>query len=165
MKLLKKTVLLLTMTSLLAACDFEKRCFCLDTFNSPDYLSGYCMELDYQDINETAYIFCFPNNPDAAPEEYEYEITWNNILNPAWFSFVDGLTGKKVDSVKKLENNALKIDLHGLVHDIKATHGYLKILSKAFESHSIKSENATLYAYFAVGEYERVTAKPTDVSF
>ena len=166
MKLIRKASLLLSLIPVvLASCDFEKRCFCLDTYNGPDYLSGYCMEVDFDDINETAYIFCLPNNPKDDPSEYQYEITWNSVLNPNWFSFVDGLSGKKVDSVKKLNNNSLKLDFHGLLHDTKANHGYLKVLSQAFESHSEKSENATLYAYFAIGDYERVTAKPADVSF
>ena len=166
MKLVKKASLLLSLLPiLLTSCDFEKRYFCLDTYYSPDYLIGYCMEVDYRDINETAYIFCLPNNPEADESAYEYEITWNNVLNPNWFSFVDGLAGKKVDNVKKLGNNSVKIDFHGLVHDTKATHGYLKVLSQAFESHSVQSENATLYAYFSIGEYERVTAKPVDISF
>ena len=166
MKTPKKSLLILTLSFLpLVSCNMETRCFCLETSSKADYTAGSCMQVSRRDITSTAYVFCLPNNPEADPTEYTYDITWSTILSPSYFSFVDGLDGKKVDSAVLLNNNVLKIDLHGLCRDQEATHGYLKISSLAFESHTEDSRGASLYAFFAIGDSNFDVAKPTDVKF
>ena len=76
MKLLQKTLLLLSIGGLtLTACDFEKRCFCLETSKEENYTEGVCMQLSRKDIVEVAYVYCLASNPEASLGERKYEVT------------------------------------------------------------------------------------------
>ena len=166
MNQVKKACLLLAIGSMvLSACGAERKIFCLDTFNQVDYESGMCAQMSKNDINEVVYVFCLPNNPEADASEYQYEITWNKVTNKNYFSFVQGLEGKKADSVIVLEKNTLKINVHGLNRDQEATYGYLRISQEAFTANSENSRNAFAYAYFAIGEQSGAVAKPEDITF
>ena len=167
MKLLQKTLLLLSISGLLlTACDYEKRCFCLETGKEADYVAGECMQLSRRDILETAYVYCLPENPEASLAERKYEITWNEKINWKYFSFTDGLRGKVFDSITIVgDGHTLKFNMHGLLRDETATHGYIKINQQAFVSNGEASKDAYLYAYFAIGESSASVAKPADVSF
>ena len=170
MKLAKKTLLLLSLTSLiLTACDFEKRSFCLETYNHVEYVNGFCMQLSKKDINEVAYVFVLPNNPDAEDEKYEYDITWSGSLLAKYFTFVGGLDGKKIDSVTYVnplgKNKTLRINLHGAVSDTDYTSGYLKISREAFKANVESAKDAFLYAYFKVGDYSGAVLKPSNFKF
>lgn len=167
MKLLQKTLLLATLSSLLlTACDYEKRCFCLETGVSTDYVAGECMQISRRDILETAYVYCLADNPDASLSERHYEVIWNEKINWKYFSFTDGLLGKVFDSITIVgDGHTLKFDIHGLLRDETATYGYIKINQQAFKSNSEDSRDAYLYAYFAIGDKTASVAKPADVSF
>ena len=166
MKPVKKSLLLLPIASLLlTSCSMEQRLFCLDTYNNLTYQAGYCMELSRKDVKEVFYVYCLPNNPEASASEYQYELTWNKKLNLSYFSFVNGLEGKKIDSVVGLENNTLIINVHGLVSDQEATHGYLKINPEAFTTTDNSKSHSYAYAYFSIGNNSGVSLKPEDVSF
>lgn len=169
MKRVKALSLLITMTSLLlTSCDLERRAFCLETFLNVDYLNGYCMKLSNKDIVETAYVFCLPDNPEDSEENYQYAIKWSK-LSPDYFTFVRGLEGKKVTSVTAVNlnspNRTIKLSVTGSCLNAKSASGYLKISSEAFIANNEKTKNASLYAYFAVGEYEGTAPKPSDISF
>ena len=167
MKLLQKTLLLVSISGLLlTACDYEKRCFCLETGTEADYVIGQCMQISRRDIIETAYVYCLPENPDAPLSEKKYEVTWNEKINWKYFSFSEGLKGKVFDSITIVgDGHTLKFDIHGLLRDSTATHGYIRINQQAFVSHSEESRDAYLYAYFAIGERTASVAKPADISF
>ena len=167
MKLLQKTLLLMSVGSLLlTACDYEKRCFCLETGTEADYAEGQCMQLSRRDILETAYIFCLPENPDAPLSEKKYEISWNEKINWKYFSFTEGLQGKIIDSITIVgDGHVLKFNMHGLLRDETADHGYIKINPQAFISHGEASKDAYLYAYFAIGDKTANVVKPVNITF
>ena len=159
------TLLALTTSLLLTACDLTKKCYCLETFNAVDYVDGYCVQLSRKDIIEKIYVICLPNNPDADPEDYEYEITWNKNINTKNYTFVGGLEGKTVTDVFRVKDNTLRINVTGACLDQEATFGYLKISFEEFKSHGKASEDSTLYAYFAIGDSSDIVAKPEDITW
>ena len=162
MKTIKKSLLLITLSSLLlTACDVEKRSFCLDSSSTIDYVSGKCAVVSNKDINQTIYIYCNQKNDKGD----NYVMTWSDILSTAYFAFTGGLDGKKVDSAVFVANNTLKVAFHGLCKDETATSGYLQVRSIAFKSHSDETKDATLYAYVAIGEKLGDIDKPADFTY
>ena len=167
MKLLQKTLLLLSIGGLtLTACDFEKRCFCLETSKEENYTEGVCMQLSRKDIVEVAYVYCLASNPEASLGERKYEVTWNEEINWRQFSFTDGLKGKVFDSITIVgDGHTLKFEMHGLLRDQEATHGYIRISPQAFKAHTDNSKEAYLYAYFAIGDRTADVDKPDNITF
>ena len=170
MKLVKSTLLLLSLSSLLlTACDYEKRSFCLESYNKADYVSGYCMQISRKDINESAYIFSLPTNPDDPDENYQYDIAWSSSLLTKYFTFVGGLKGKKIDAVTYVnplaKNKTLRLNIHGECSDWDYTSGYLKISREAFKANVESTRDAFLYVYFAVGDHSGAVLKPYKFTF
>lgn len=167
MKLNKKSILFLaTIPLLLTACNFEKKCFCLETSNSLNFQDGYCYQLSKQDILETIFVSCLPSKSENDTNENYYEITWKKNYSFESFSFTGGLKGKQVKSIVRIEDsNTLRINVSGACLDQEATSGYLRISGDAFDSHSEKSQGSVLYAYFAIGEKSDIVVKPGDISF
>ena len=162
MKKLKKSLLLLTLSSLLlSACNWEKRSFCLETSTSPDFVSGKCAVASPTDINQTIYVYCSEMTEDNS----KYLISWNDIIYLKYFSFSGGLDGKKVDSVIYVAKNTLKVEFHGLCRDENATGGYFKVSNLAFTGNSEKTKDAILYAYIAIGEELGDVDKPAEFTF
>ena len=162
MKKMKKSLLLLTLSSLLlTACDIEKRSFCLDTSSVVDFKEGYCAMISPRDINQSVFIYCNKKNEKGT----DYLMTWSDVLSPKYFSFSGGLEGKKVDSAVFVTTNILKVELHGLCRDETATSGYFKVKSVAFKSHAEETEDATLYAYIAIGTTASDIEKPANYTF
>ena len=151
----------------LTACDLEKKCYCLDTFNDVDYQTGYCMQMSKKDVFEYLYVFCLPSNPEDSPENYRYEISWNGKenTNTNHFTFVGGLAGKKVNEVYNLNEHTLRINVTGACIDQEAAFGYLKVSREAFKSHGENSKDAVLLAYIAIGEKTGASVKPEDVTW
>lgn len=166
MKISQKSILLFAISSLLlTACQTEKRCFCLETYNSVNYQEGYCYQLSRKDVLETIFVFCLPTKSADGSNEDFYEVTWKKNYNVESFKFVEGLEGKKIKSVVLLENNTLRINVSNACIDQEATSGYLRIGPDAFDYHSDSSKNSFLYAYFAIGENSAVVVKPEDITF
>ena len=167
MKLLQKTALLFATVSLaLTACDFEKRCFCLETSKEETYTEGVCMQLSRKDIVEVAYVYCLASNPEASLGERKYEVTWNEEINWKQFSFSKELKGKIFDSITIVgDGHTLKFEIHGLLRDQEATSGYIRISPQAFKAHTDNSKEAYLYAYFAIGDRTADVERPADITF
>ena len=166
MKTKQKLAILLTICSLsLVACQSEKRCFCLETYDYFEYQEGYCMQISRADVIDTVYVMCLPTyNPETGLDDY-YEITWNEQININRFTFVGGLEGKEILGMALLADNTLRINVSRPCKDQNATSGYLRISEEAFVSHSEASHHATLYAYFSIGKDSQNVVKPSDISF
>ena len=162
MKKLNKSLLLLTLSSLLlTACSWEKKSFCLETSTSPDFVSGKCAVASPTDINQTIYVYC----SEMAEDKSNFLISWNDVIYLKYFSFSGGLEGKKVDSAIYIAKNTLKVEFHGLCRDEKATGGYFKVSNLAFTGHTEKTKDATLYAYIAISNELGDIDKPADYIF
>ena len=162
MKKIKSSVVLLVISSiLLTACDVEKRSFCLDTSTLLDYVEGKCAVVSPKDINETIYVYC----SQRTEKNDNFVMTWGEVLSPAYFAFTGGLEGKKVDSAVFVTNNTLKVSLHGLCRDEKATSGYIQVKNIAIVSHSEETKDATLYGYIAIGEQTGDIDKPANFTY
>ena len=113
MKNVKKlSILLSIIPMLLTACDNEKKAYCLETCDAPDYVQGQCYQASRKDILESVHLIALPLNPDkGADEEYKYPLTWSNVINTEFFYLLGGLEGKKVLSVLKLGENVIKVNI------------------------------------------------------
>ena len=161
MKMVKKAFLLLATAGLiLCSCNLEKRCECLETSDYLTYYEGRCYQASRSKVVESVYIMNRPINPDDSPENYQYDITWSEIVRVDNFSFVDGLSGKHVMSVLRISDVTLKVTFDGAPADAEATYGYMRILPSAFTGHTERAIDSVLYAYIALGDASGLVAKP-----
>ena len=139
----------------------EKKSFCLETCDTPDYVSGQCYQASTKDLLESIHLIALPTNPDKADdEEYKYPLTWNSIINTEYFTLTNGLEGKKVMSVLKLGENVIKVNVTGASIHKDATYGYIKVSYRAFKSYVSETREAYVYAYVAIGENPSMVEKP-----
>ena len=102
-----------------------------------------------------------PNNPEADPEEYTYDLTWNNSIHTENFSFTGGLQGKRIIEVFRWSDTVLKINFDGRSTDQEATSGYVRISPSVFKTNKKELKGAYLYAYVAIGDKADLVNKPT----
>jgi len=162
MKNIKKLPLFLSIVPmLLTSCVNQKKSFCLETCDVPDYVQGKCYQASRKDIVESIHLIALPLNPEKEDnEEYQYPITWNSIINTEYFSLTHGLEGKKVLSVLKLGENVIKVNVSGASTNTEESYGYIKIHFRAFKSYVEETKEAYLYAYVAMGENPEMVDKP-----
>ena len=160
----KLTVLLGIIPMMLTSCqDFEKKAYCLETCDTPDYVSGQCYQASSKDLLESVHLIALPTNPDKADDEdYKYPLTWNSIINTEYFTLTNGLEGKRVMSVLKLGENVIKVNITGASVHKDATYGYIKVSYRAFKSYVSETREAYVYAYVAVGENPSMVEKPAN---
>lgn len=164
MKLGRSLSLLACVCSIaLCACDFEKRCYCLETSNDIDYIPNMCYQANRSDVVETVYLFNLPINPEADPKDYKYDISWNNAQRVDYYSFAGGLSGKRTKAVFRISDTVLKVSFDSALKDSKATSGYLKVNPAAFKGLTERTTDAFLYAYIAIGDSSGLVVKPSDV--
>ena len=156
-KFIKTSLLLACIPFALAACeDFEKKSFCMETSTTIEYVEGKCYQASYKDILETIYVINLPINPEADPSEYQYDITFVSEVKNTYLTLTDGLEGKKIDSVFRLGDNIIKVNIQNVSQNEEATYGYIKISDRAFVAHTDRVKNANLYAYVAIGEKSNI---------
>lgn len=161
MKILKKSVLLLGAALLsLCSCSLEKRCECLETSDSLEYTSGMCYQASRINVVESVFLINNPVNPDDGPENYQYDITWSEIVVLDNFSCVEGLKGKHIMSILRLSSHVIKVTFDGAVSDKSATYGYIRILPNAFTGHTERAIDSVIYAYVAIGDSSGLVQKP-----
>lgn len=162
-KFIKVSLLLACVPFALAACeDFEKKCFCMETSTTLEYVEGKCYQASYKDILETIYVINLPINPEADPSEYKYDITFVAEVKNTYLTLTGGLEGKKINSVFRLDDNIIKVNIQNVAQDEEATYGYIKISERAFTANTDRVRNANLYAYVALGEQSNILVdKPT----
>ena len=164
MKRLRKLALLFSVFAIsLASCDFEKKCYCLESSNDADYHEGKCYQASRNDIVESVFVINLPLNPDANEEDYKYDVSFKDSLRVYMFSLVGGLSGKTVISVMKINEHILSIQFDNTVNDIEATHGYVRINRQAFTAHSERAKESYLYAYLAIGDSPSMVDRPADI--
>ena len=146
----------------LSACDFEKRCYCLETGNDLDYVQDMCYQANRSDIVEQVYLYNLPINPEADPKEYKYDISWKKDQRVDYFSFTGGLTGKRVLMVFRISDTILKVSFDSALANNEATSGYLKVNPAAFKGLTERATDAFLYAYIAIGDTSGLVNKPSD---
>lgn len=161
MKNIKKLSLLLGLVPvLLTSCEnFEKKAFCLETSNEPDYVEGTCYQVSPSDILETIHLI----NPAIEKDDKgnaKYDIEWKYNVPLSYFSFTEGLEGKKIKSIITLGENVIRLIVYGNVSDPNATSGYIKVSKEAFKAKTERVRDAYLYAYIAIGEPYGQVAKP-----
>ena len=159
----KLSLLLGIIPMLLTSCEElgEKKSFCLETCDTPDYVSGQCYQASSKDLLESIHLIALPTNPDKADdEEYKYPLTWNSIISTEYFTFRNGLEGKKVVSVLKLGENVIKVNVTGASTKKDATYGYIRVSYRAFKSYVSETREAYVYAYVAIGENPSMVEKP-----
>lgn len=152
MKVLKRIFSLALVACSLTACNLEKRCECLNTSDDLEFVEGMCYQASRNNIVESVYISNPPINPEAPESEYKYDLIWNNIIVLDYFNFVDGLSGKHVNSIFKVNDQILKITFDGALNDEEATGGYLRVSPSAFRGLTERAIDAFLYAYIAIGD-------------
>ena len=153
----KLIILCASIPLILSSCDeFEKKSYCLETSNNPEYESGMCYQASRDDILESVHLINLknPNNND------KYDIEWNGNISVNAFTFTEGLVGKKVKSVLTLDTNVVRLILYGKVEDTEATFGYIKVDPEAFKAKTEATKEAYLYAYVALGDSSGTIKKP-----
>lgn len=148
----QKIFSLLLVAVSLTACDFEKRCECLQTSDDLEFAEDMCYQASPNDIVESVFISNPPINPDDPASEYKYDISWYDIIHLDYFKFVDGLSGKHVISIFKVNDQILKITFDGDLLNNDATFGYIRISPSAFRGLTDRAIDAFLYAYIAIGD-------------
>ena len=161
MKQLNKLALLTSVFVLsLASCTNKARLECMESSDSPDYVSGKCLQVSRKNILEYIFIMNLPLNPEADPKEYQYDFEWNENLREEFITFEGGLKGKRMISFLKLDTHSLKLYIDGEPEDLKLTSGYVKISHFAITPLSERAKNANIYAYVAVGDEHALVDKP-----
>lgn len=154
MKIIKKLSIFLGIVPvLLTSCVGSKKAYgCLETCDTPDYSLGQYYQVSSRDILETIFLIDIPNPKETNSKDSEYDISWSKVINYDLFSCVDGLEGKKINSILRTSDHVLKIGISGSLENKKATFGYIKIHFRAFESLSERTKEAYLYAKVGVGD-------------
>ena len=161
MKMFKKFLLLLSAACLpLMACDLEKKCECLISSNSFEYNINQCYQVNRANVVESLYIINPPINPEASESEYKYDIRWNDTIRIDNFSFIDGLAGKKINSMVRVSDTVMKVTFDGQCTNQEATSGYLRVSPSAFKGLSERATDAFLYCYVAIGNSSGMVTKP-----
>ena len=160
---IKTMILLASIPLVLASCEeLEKKCYCLETSTTIEYAQNMCYQASYHEILETIYVINLPLNPEAKPSEYKYDITFVSEVKNTYLTLTDGLEGKKIDSVFRLGDNIIKVNIQNTTRDQEATYGYIRINSRAFAANTDRVRDANLYAYVALGEKSNILVdKPT----
>ena len=134
---------------------------CLDTSDSLTYNEGMCYQASRLNVVESVFVINRPINPEDAPENYQYDITWDETIRIDNFSLVDGLAGKHIMTILRMNDHILKVTFDGASTDKNATYGYLRILPNAFKAHSERATDSVLYAYIAIGDAKGLAEKPS----
>ena len=164
MKLIQKLILLSSIFALsLTSCDFEKKCYCLESSNDADYHEGKCYQASRSDIVESVFVINLPLNPEANEEDYRYDIAFSDSLRTYLFSMVGGLSGKKIISVMKINDHVLSIQFDNLLDNSEATFGYVRINRQAFKAYTERAKESYLYAYIAIGDSPSMVDRPENV--
>lgn len=159
----KLSVLLASIPLILTSCeDFkEKKAFCLETSDGISVVDGKCYQASRNDVLESVFVINPAHNPEEEDEsKREYDIVWSDQINTDYFTFTDGLKGKKVISVLKLGPNILKVNIDNNIEDQEATFGYIKINRYAYKALNKDVRDAYLYAYVAIGSTSGLVDKP-----
>ena len=156
------SLLLCSIPLMLTSCEVlqEKKAYCVETYDSPDYKSGMCYQVSASDISETVFIVNLPLNPDDESKEFKYDLEWKSNIPLDCFSFTEGLVGKKVDAILTIGQNILRLNINGRIDNQEATSGYIKIKPSAFKAKTQRVRDAYVYAYFAIGASSDVVIKP-----
>ena len=158
---IKTAILFISIPLSLTACsDLKEHVYCVETSDSLDYKQGECYQVNRKDVIETVYLISVPTNPEADPEDYEYDFTWNQEQKNSYFVFTDGLVGKKMIGVLLIDEYTLKINFCGMSREPEATHGFIKIFHYAYKSYTKRMQDTLLYAYFAIGDTSGMAVKP-----
>ena len=161
MKIIKKLVILPSIFLLsLTGCSNELKAYCLETSDTFEYYEGKCFQANKNDVVDTVFVMNNPTNPEADPEEYTYDLRWNNSVNTKWFSLTGGLEGKRIIEVFRWSDTVLKINFDGRSADQEATSGYVRISPSAFKAVNKKISGAYLYAFVTIGESSGLANKP-----
>ena len=162
MKNISKIAILLSFSLVsLTACKNELSAYnCLETSDTYEYYEGKCYQASRNDVVETVFVHALPINPEADPQEYTHDLTWNISINTENFTFAGGLVGKRIIEVFRWSDTILKINFDGRSSDQKAASGYIKIGPSAFEAHTSRVRGAYLYAYCAIGDEVNLVNKP-----
>ena len=147
----------------LTSCASEPKSYCLETSDTFDYYEGKCFQANRNDVVDTVFVMNMPTNPEADPEEYKYDIRWNDSINTEWFSFAGGLKGKRIIEVFKWSDTVLKINFDGRAADKEATSGYVRISPSAYKAYTKEVKNTYLYAYVAIGDSSALVDKPVEI--
>ena len=164
MKNISKALLLFaSIPLLLASCGkSERKAYFLETSNTFEYVDGMCYQAYRSDIVETIYVINLPINPEANPSEYQYDVTFIDDVKNIYVTLTDGLEGKKVNSVFKIADNILKININKICQNEEATWGYIKINKRAFTAHTKRADDVNICAYVAIGDHgKELVNKPT----
>ena len=145
----------------LAGCTGETKAYCLETSDTFEYYEGKCFQANKNDVVDTIFIMNLPNNPEAEPEQYKYDLKWNATINTDHFTFTGGLKGKKIIEAFRVDDVTIKINFDGKSQSDE-TFGYVRVNPLAFESTSKATKDAYLYAYVAVGETSGLVDKPAE---
>ena len=161
MKVMKKAFLLFGTALLsLCSCSLEKRCECLESSDSLTYHEGQCYQVNRANVVESLFLINNPINPEEEPERYKYDITWSETVRLENFSCVDGLSGKHIMSIFRINDRIIKVTVDGVVTDKEATSGYIRILPTAFTAHTERATDSVIYAYVAIGDNSALIVKP-----
>ena len=162
MKNFKKVIVLFgILPMILTSCqDFEKKSYCLETSNEPEYVEGTCYQVSRKDILETVHLINLPVSVDEGGKNPKYDIEWKQNVPLSYFTFTDGLEGKKIKSIITLGENIIRLIIFGNIRNDDAAFGYIRVNKEAFIAKNNSTRDAYLYAYLAVGENSAVVAKP-----
>ncbi len=141
---------------------------CLECSITTTYTEGKCAQVSRK-LNDG---LDDEGNKDPN-EEKEYEkiylfnnvttsdIKWKDDINELDIYLYDGLRGKRVSEVKRIDDHILEVEFEGTSKRLDATFGYIRIRNSAFESDNEEYKNKNLYAYVAVGDQLELVDKPT----
>jgi len=132
----------------------EYKSFCLQTSNSTTYTPGKCVQVsktlkektDEQDA-EFEKIYVFNNFSDQ-----QYAIKWNDDIGQLDVMLLDGLRGKRVSQVTKINDNVIEVEIEKSVNKLDSAFGYIRIRNSAFTSDNEELKDKNLYACVAIGD-------------
>lgn len=158
-KVSRLLVLIASIPFMLSSCEElkEKKVYCLESFDQPEYESGMCYQASKEDALESVHLIYLPPTDAGAKSDLE----WNSNIALSCFTFTDGLVGKKVQTVLTLSNTVIRLVINGRIEDPEATFGYIKVNRYAFKAKTEKVKEAYLYAYVAIGSTPGVVKKPS----
>ena len=150
---IKVSLLIASIPLVLTSCEtLEKKCYCLETSTTIEYVENMCYQASRNDVLETIYVINLPLNPEAKASEYQYDVAFASDIKNASLTLTDGLEGKVIDSVFTLGDNMLKVNIKGIATNQEATYGYIKVSNRAFTANTDRVKDAYLYAYVALSD-------------
>lgn len=155
-------VLIASIPFMLSSCEElrEKKVYCLESFDKPEYESGMCYQACCNDVLESIHLINLPINPEEGKDNYKYDIEWKSNVPLSCFTFTEGLVGKKIKSILTLSPTVIRLNIYGLIEDQQATSGYIRVSKDAFKAKTARVREAYLYAYVAIGATSDVVIKP-----